>query len=313
MITKEKLLSTGLVVDNDYLDKYICLINSNENRKAERFKTQKHHIIPKHFFKRLGIPIDNSKQNFVNLLFVDHAKAHILLACCAIDDNIILNNYLAVYRMFGKIKLNIDEIDFEELQNEYEICKEKCYKFNPMFNEKSKNYHDTKMRSSEVRAKISSTMKKKAIDGTLFSEKHRKNLSLAQKDMIYIFKDDKITRIHEVDLKEYLNCGWQKYERRSYEQLCGKEVMTIKQNTFGFSTRNVGCYCILDTGDRYDFNSIRDATVWWFETFHPFGEHYSECVLQRKIKSSIKGIPITYGNKKHKKYREINNIKWFYK
>lgn len=311
MITKENLLSTGLVIDNKYLNQYVDLINSNEKRKREKFKTQRHHIIPKHFFERMKLPIDNSKQNFVNLLYKDHAKAHLLLACCAFDDEVFLNNYLAMYYMFKKIKIDIGKIDFEELQKEYEFCKEKAYKYNPMFIEEYKNNHDKVMRSSSVRNKISNTMKKKVKEGTLFSPEHRKKLSLTQRDMIYVSKDNKLTRIHENDLDSYLKQGWQKYEKRSYDQLCGREMMTVKPQTFGFSSRNISCYCILDTGERHDFNSIRDATIWWFENFHPFGGHFSECVLQRKIKLSIKGGLIIYGNRKHKKYKEITNIKWF--
>ena len=45
MTLKEKLLVLDLVVDNEYLDKYVELIESNRETKREKFKTQKHHII----------------------------------------------------------------------------------------------------------------------------------------------------------------------------------------------------------------------------------------------------------------------------
>lgn len=50
---------------------------------------------------------------------------------------------------------------------------------NPMFNEVIKIKHDNKMRSADVRKRISETMKRKAAAGELFSEEHRKNISAA--------------------------------------------------------------------------------------------------------------------------------------
>ena len=43
---KEKLLSLGIVEDNEYLDFYCTLIENNRDTKREKYKTQKHHIIP---------------------------------------------------------------------------------------------------------------------------------------------------------------------------------------------------------------------------------------------------------------------------
>ena len=48
MIKKEILLTYEGFINNEYLDKYCELINKNINRINEKFKTQKHHIIPVH-------------------------------------------------------------------------------------------------------------------------------------------------------------------------------------------------------------------------------------------------------------------------
>ena len=66
---KETLLSTEMVVDNEYLSQYCDLILRNVHRKREKFKTQKHHIIPKSFYDIMGTPIDNSSENVVNLIY----------------------------------------------------------------------------------------------------------------------------------------------------------------------------------------------------------------------------------------------------
>ena len=214
-------------------------------------------------------------------------------------------------------KFSIKDLDC--LQEEYELSKENAYKFNPMFDEEKKLVHDNIMRSEEVRKKISDTMKNKINKGEFFTEEHRKNLKKALKDSIYIYNDERITRIKKKNLQKNLDSGWKIYEKRSYAQLCNKEMMTVKTNNFKmFATRCSKCYCITDKGERFDFKSIRDATVWWFENYHPFGEHYSECTLQRKIKVSAKGDDITYkaySNWAHTQKKgcliKITNVKWF--
>ena len=50
---------------------------------------------------------------------------------------------------------------------------------NPMFSKNIKEKHDKKMRTSNVRSRISETMKRKVANNELFTEEHRKNLSNA--------------------------------------------------------------------------------------------------------------------------------------
>ena len=69
-MTKEKLLATNCFIDNEYLDEYLKLIDSSTAG------TEVHHILPRSYFKDLGISVDNSEQNLVQLSFADHCKAH---------------------------------------------------------------------------------------------------------------------------------------------------------------------------------------------------------------------------------------------
>ena len=84
MITKALLLDKGVVqFNNEYLDAYIDLINSNLDTPKQIYKTQSHHIIPEYYFIHLNIPIDNSNENKVNLLYRDHLLAHYYLFKCS--------------------------------------------------------------------------------------------------------------------------------------------------------------------------------------------------------------------------------------
>lgn len=173
---------------------------------------------------------------------------------------------------------------------------------NPMNSAVVKEKHDEKMRSEEVRSKISKSMTEyRNTHG--FSADHKQKLSDAAKNQVYFYKDDKVTHTH-VDNQDRINQllqeGWLTVEKGSHK---------VK----AFATRSVGCYCILSTGESFAFDSILEAGVWWFENFKPFGETYSEVTYQRKIKASIADKPITFGNKGSKAYKEITNIKWYKK
>ena len=75
---KIKLLNTKYFIENDALNEYLALIYSNKTTENS-YNTQVHHIIPKSYFKALGLPVDDSGSNLVTLLYKDHIKAHWLL------------------------------------------------------------------------------------------------------------------------------------------------------------------------------------------------------------------------------------------
>ena len=74
MELKTILLQLNIVEDNEYLDKYCELIETNKVTKRVKGKTHKHHIIPKSYYKINGISVDNSPNNLVNLLFKEHMR-----------------------------------------------------------------------------------------------------------------------------------------------------------------------------------------------------------------------------------------------
>ena len=83
-------MDTNLFNDDEWLDKYINLIESNLTQEKIIYKTQEHHIIPK------SIYVDNSPENLINLLYPIHILAHYYLMMAANNDDTWLNNYLAV-------------------------------------------------------------------------------------------------------------------------------------------------------------------------------------------------------------------------
>ena len=63
LVLKNILLETNEFLDNEYLDKYVDLITLNKFTKKELYKTQRHHIIPKCYYKNNNLLINNEANN----------------------------------------------------------------------------------------------------------------------------------------------------------------------------------------------------------------------------------------------------------
>jgi hypothetical protein len=126
---KAALLATEHFLDNSYLDKYVNLIFNNLHTKKETAKTQQHHILPRCYFKHLGKPCDNTKQNLVHLLYIDHVKAHHYLSMCLIDRKLACLNahvvkFILDQRYTEADTLLEDILVTAELQKNYELSRE---------------------------------------------------------------------------------------------------------------------------------------------------------------------------------------------
>ena len=180
MTLKNKLLNLNIVIDNEYLDKYVELIESNRDTKREKFKTQKHHIIPKYYYKSNNLEVDESKENLVNLLYKDHILAHYYLCLCSINDRLMYQNFLSIRFVVGHL-----------------ICVEndllnKLDKYQELY-EKSRKYQ-----------------------GELELGKHTKPATNARKQKIgnanrnrrYVHKDNVLKFVRQEELDGYLEDGW---------------------------------------------------------------------------------------------------------
>lgn len=102
-----KLLTCKGFEDNEFLDKYCYLIESNRHTKQQwGGKTNKHHIIPKSWFKLNSLEIDNSLSNLVNLPYRSHVLAHYYLCLCTCDQ-LKFANELALICLVSRKKLTI--------------------------------------------------------------------------------------------------------------------------------------------------------------------------------------------------------------
>ena len=125
---KNKLLGTNYFVNNDYLNRYCELIISNKNTKKEEYKTQRHHIIPRCYYRKENIKINNKKENIVNLTYKDHILAHYYLCLCAKDAILYKLEYAFFYMLNNKsyIKLYEDK-EYEKLYTIIEEYKNNLY------------------------------------------------------------------------------------------------------------------------------------------------------------------------------------------
>ena len=106
---KEQLLATGAFIDNEAFSNYCQLVASNRSTTSVKGKTQKHHILPRAWFKLRDEPVDNSKDNLVNLLVIDHIKAHLYLLKATSSEDLRNASAAAVRYMCDIFKL--DELD----------------------------------------------------------------------------------------------------------------------------------------------------------------------------------------------------------
>lgn len=69
----------------EYNMHFVAMINIINHAKLfnKEGEFEKHHIIPKCFFRKKGLEIDNSETNLVNLTYEEHQKVHKLAYLCA--------------------------------------------------------------------------------------------------------------------------------------------------------------------------------------------------------------------------------------
>ena len=178
MNIKELLLSTNMIEDNDYLNKYVSLINSNIDTKHISFKTQKHHVLPRCYFKLTNKPCDDSKDNVVYLLYKDHVLAHYYLALCSKDNEFKYNNICAL-----KYCLNHRDYKKQEFYKDERHIIEKLDYLQELYEE------------SKIIGSVKSSLKQKG--------KTRKN-----KGTKHINKDGVYKMVSQEDLEKYLSQGW---------------------------------------------------------------------------------------------------------
>ena len=121
-VLKQKLLNTGLFLDNEYLDEYINLVLSNNITIGY---TEKHHILQRNYFKKSSLPLDNSPDNLITLSYCDHCKAHWLLYFCTTGylkkaNEASIRYIVEMYKVLtgkDRNKFEFNDYDFQLLQS----------------------------------------------------------------------------------------------------------------------------------------------------------------------------------------------------
>jgi hypothetical protein len=116
-------------IDNEYLLKYCKLVEMYSGRRSSGKFINKHHIIPKCWYKLTGNEINNCLNNLVYLPYREHVLAHYYLCLCT-QDPLQFGNQLALICLISRSsKLNtVDKQLLEHLplyNNIYENYKYK--------------------------------------------------------------------------------------------------------------------------------------------------------------------------------------------
>lgn len=105
---KSKLLSKTGFQDNEYLDKYVCLIERNRRPNLYGKSMNKHHIVPRAWFKLMNLPVDDTLPNLVKLPYREHVLAHYYLCLCT-TDKLQYANQLALVLLVSRKNLDYSE------------------------------------------------------------------------------------------------------------------------------------------------------------------------------------------------------------
>lgn len=151
----------------EYNQHFVAMMNViNQARRCNlEGKFEKHHIIPRCFYRKKGLEIDNSEENLVNLTFEEHQKVHQLAVLCAKEfikaslkfaDNMMNRKSMIGENnpMFGQ---NIKDFMTSDAYNNYKANLSKKLK--------------GRKKSNEHKSKIS-----EALTGRKFSNEHKNKL-----------------------------------------------------------------------------------------------------------------------------------------
>jgi hypothetical protein len=125
MNLKEALLSFDGVIDNEYLEQYVDLVNNTISFSNTEY-TEKHHVIPKSFYKsdysksalNEDLSLKDPRNRLVELAYSDHFYAHWLLYNCTAG-KARASNAKAIIAMSGKSDiLNFDDTTILQIRKD---------------------------------------------------------------------------------------------------------------------------------------------------------------------------------------------------
>ena len=118
-ILREKLLKTGLFIENEFLDQYLDLVIDYATVNSY---VEGHHILQRVYYKHNKLEVDNSTDNMVYLAYADHCKAHWLLYWCTKSFLRNANAWTVQYMQTSYKKFTgKDKRKFEFVQEDFEL------------------------------------------------------------------------------------------------------------------------------------------------------------------------------------------------
>ena len=126
---KQRLIETGEFENNTYLYQYCKLIEERSQEEYNPSKMNRHHILPRSYFKYNNLEVDDSDSNIAVLLFKDHILAHYLLYRASNSLQKYCNAHAVIHLVRQKhltVENLLDEfqqIDLEDCQKLYEDFK----------------------------------------------------------------------------------------------------------------------------------------------------------------------------------------------
>ena len=101
----------GISIDNEAFNAYCDIIDKNRDNGASTKDTEKHHIVPRAYYKLNQLPIDNSVDNLVVLSHFDHCLCHYYLCDCLVGTLKYKNihAFMRMVKIHSRFELNFDE------------------------------------------------------------------------------------------------------------------------------------------------------------------------------------------------------------
>lgn len=195
---KDKLLNCVDFEDNEYLQRYLEIISK---QASEDDYFERHHIIPRCYYRLHDLEVDNSSENLVALSMKNHMLAHYYLMNCVNKHSQIYRKLVfACNRVFNNSHMNLiseeDAIKFADI-----MCTE--IKRNLSIVMKG-NTNALGYKFTEEQRLVSSESKR----GRLLSGLTKDKISKAHLDLRWMHKGDRYRLIPPSAADSYLQEGW---------------------------------------------------------------------------------------------------------
>ena len=179
----------------EYNQHFVAMMNIiNKARLNPPSKGHKHHIIPKCWFKKNNLPIDNSNDNLVLLTPEDHAKVHKLAYLCCKNEikSSLRFAYYMTYNIFKEMNLLGSNNPFFGKHHTQETKALISIKCKEAFTDERRDKLSklVKGRKMSKESSIKKSLATKGVPKSEFGDKFKEHYGMAQSDDIRLYKKE---------------------------------------------------------------------------------------------------------------------------